>query len=51
MFVYALGAAGALLAVGFGLGRLTGGGRASAMLAGSARPVRARRCRSACSAR
>ena len=35
MFVYALGAAGALLAVGFGLGRLTGGGKTSAILAGA----------------
>jgi cytochrome c biogenesis protein CcdA len=35
MFVYALGAAGALIAVGFGLGRLTGSARARALSAGS----------------
>ena len=35
MFVYALGSAGALLAVGFGLGRLTRGGRSRAILAGA----------------
>jgi len=34
MFVYALGAAGALLAVGFGLGRVTRAAKADALLAG-----------------
>ena len=37
MFVYALGAAAALLAVGFGLGRLTPEARNGAILAGATR--------------
>jgi cytochrome c biogenesis protein CcdA len=35
MFAYALGTAGALLAVGFGLGRLAAGGRSAAAAAGA----------------
>jgi len=35
MFVYALGTGGALLAVGFGLGRLAGRSRAAAVAAGA----------------
>ena len=34
MFVYALGAAGAMLAVGFGLGRMTRAAKADTILAG-----------------